>query len=89
MYHKDHDILNECEHLKHYMALDENCETLSALQRKIISDNFEYVFPNIDIAPNSVHVHDGVVTNCTGERFFFKTDSYLKKRRFELAFESD
>ncbi len=37
MYHKDlnyNDLLNECEHLKHYMALNENCETLPALYRK-------------------------------------------------------
>ena len=81
-YHKNldyGDLLNECEHIKHYMVLDENCETLPALHRKIISDNLKYVFPNVDIAPNSVHVHDGIVNNLTGERIVFKTESYLKK----------
>ena len=49
MYHKDlnYDDLLKCEHLKHYMALDENCETLPALYRKIVSDNLKSVFPNV------------------------------------------
>ena len=36
MYDKDRnydDLLNECEHLKHYMAFDENCETLRNVQK--------------------------------------------------------
>ena len=64
------------------MVLDENCETLPALHRKIISDNLKYAFPNVDIAPNSVHVHDGIVNNLTGER-----RSTMEQQRFELAFE--
>ena len=38
VYHKDLDYgdhLTECEHLKYYRILDENCETLLALYRKI------------------------------------------------------
>ena len=53
MYHKDlnyDDLLNQCEHLKHNMALDENCETLPALYRKIVSDNLKSLFPNVEIA---------------------------------------
>ena len=53
IYHKDlnyDDRLNECEHLKHSMALDEYCETLHALYRKIVSDNLKSVFPNVEIA---------------------------------------
>ena len=78
------ELKNMYEHLangyhKHYMVLDENCETLPALHRKIISDNLKHVFPNVDIAPNSVHVHDEIVNNLTGEHIVFKTESYLKK----------
>ena len=50
MYHKDlnyDDLLNECEHLQHYMALHKNSETFPALYRKIISDNLKSVFPNV------------------------------------------
>ena len=71
MYHKDlnyDDLLNECEHLKHYMALDENCETLPALHRKIVSDNLKSVFPNVEIAIRVFMCM--MVTNCTGERSF-------------------
>ena len=44
VYHKHlhyGDPLNECEHLKYYMGIGENCEILPALYRKIISDNFK------------------------------------------------
>ena len=37
VYHKDldyGDLLNECKHLKQYLTLDENAETLSGLYRK-------------------------------------------------------
>ena len=53
MYHKDlnyDDLLNECEHLKHFISLNQNSETLPALYRKIILDNLKSVFRNIEIA---------------------------------------
>ena len=68
MYHKDDDLLNECEHLKHYMALNENYETLPALYRKIVSDNLKSVFLNVEIALRVFMCM--MVTNCTGERSF-------------------
>ena len=71
MYHKDlnyDDLLNECEHLKHYMALDENCETLPALYRKIVSDNWKSVFPNVEISLRVLKCM--TVTNSIGERSF-------------------
>ena len=46
VYHKDldyGDLLIECEVRKHYMVLGEDCETLPALYRKIISDNMKSV----------------------------------------------
>jgi hypothetical protein len=71
VYHKDLDYgdhLNECEHLKHCMVLGENCETLPALYRKIISDNLKFVFPNVEIALRVFMCM--MVTSCTGERSF-------------------
>ena len=76
MYHKDlnyDDLLNECEHLKHYMALDQNCKTLPALYRKIISDNLKSVFPNIEIA---LRVFMCMMEN--RRTFFFKTETHQK-----------
>jgi hypothetical protein len=81
VYHKDLDYgdhLNECEHLKHCMVLGENCETLPALYRKIISDNLKFVFPNVEIALKSVHVHDG--HQLYRRTFIFKTETYLKNQ---------
>ncbi|XP_040197362.1 zinc finger MYM-type protein 1-like [Rana temporaria] len=81
VYHKDldyGDLLNECEHLKHYMILDQNCETLPALYRKIISDNLKSVFPNVEIALRVFMCM--MVTNCAGERSF----SRLKLIKNEL-----
>ena len=43
------DLLNEYDHLKHYMVLDENCDTHPALYRKIILDNLKSVFPNFEL----------------------------------------
>lgn len=71
MYHNDlnyDNLLNECEHLKNYMALDENCETFPALYRKIISDNLKSVFPNVEFALRVFKCM--MVTNCTKERSF-------------------
>ena len=71
MYHKDldyGDFLNECKRLKHYMVLNENCETLPALYRKNFSDNLKSVFPNVEIAFRVFMCM--MVTNCTGERSF-------------------
>ena len=71
MHHKDlnyDDLLNECDHLKHSMALDENCEPLLALYRKIVSDNLKSVFPNVKIALRVLMCM--MVTSCTGEPFF-------------------
>ena len=71
MHHKDlnyDELLYECEHLKHSMALDENCEPLPALYRKIVSDNLKSVFPNVEIALRVFMCM--MVTSCTGEPFF-------------------
>ena len=94
VYHKDlgyGDLLNECKHLKHYMVLDENCETLPALYRKIISDNLKSVFPKVEIALRVFMCM--MVTNCTGERSFSKFETYKESASqhngaaaFELAF---
>ena len=43
-------FLNECEHLKHYMGLDEITEILPVLNRKIISNHLLYIFYNVQIA---------------------------------------
>ena len=72
-------IINECEHLKHYMDLHENCETLPALYRKIISDNLKSVYPNVEIAI-SVHVHDG--DQLCRSTFISKTETCKKKTTF-------
>ena len=81
MYHKDlnYDDLLKCEHLKHYMALDENCETLPALYRKIVSDNLKSVFLNVEIALRVFMCM--MVTNCTGELFFSRL-KLIKKISF-------
>ncbi len=95
MYHKDldyADLLSECEHLKHYMVLHEDCVTLPALYRKIISDNLKSVFPNVEIALKSIHVQDS--DQLCWRTFIFKTETYLKKTAsnrneaaaFQLAF---
>lgn len=67
--HPDYDdLVNECTHFKHYMHLDENCKTLPALHRKIISDNLKSVFPNVQIALGVFMCM--MLANCTGERSF-------------------
>ena len=53
------------------MVLDETCETLPALCRKIISDNLKSVFPNVEIALRVFMCM--MVTNCTGERSFSRS----------------
>lgn len=71
IYHQDlnhNDLFNECVQLKHYISVDENCETLSALYKKIISDDLKAVFPNVEIALRIFMCM--MVTNCTGERSF-------------------
>ena len=91
VYHKDLDygnLLNECKHLKHYMVLDENCETLPALYRKIISDNLKSVFPKVEIALRVFMCM--MVTNCTGERSFSRlklTKNQLRSTMGAAAFE--
>ena len=68
MCHKDLNYDDLCEHLKHHMALDENCKTLPALYRKIVSNNLKSVFPNVEIALRVFMCM--MVTNCTGQRSF-------------------
>jgi len=93
VYHKDidyGDFQNECKHLKHYMVLDENCETLPALYRKIISDNLKSVSQCWNCT-RSVHVHDG--DQLYRGTFIFKIETYKESASqhngaaaFELAF---
>ena len=73
------DLLNECEHLKHSMALDENCEPLPALYRKIVSDNLKSVIPNVEIALRVFMCM--MVTSCTGEPSFSRL-KLIKKISF-------
>ena len=72
-YHKDLDYgdhLTECEHLKHYRILDENCETLLALYRTIFWTTWYLCFPMLKLH-SCVHVFMCImVINCPGERLF-------------------
>ena len=68
--------MNECEHLKYYMALDENCEILPALYRKIISDNLTSVFSDVKIALRVFMCTR--VTNCARERSFSRLNLMKK-----------
>ena len=73
------------------MIHDENCETLPALYRKIISDNLKSVFPNVEIALRVFMCL--MVTNFAGQRSFSRLKLVLKYQlrsngaaAFELAF---
>jgi len=81
VYHKHLDYgdpLNECEHLKYYMVLGENCEILPALYRKIISDNLKSVFPNVEITLRVFMCM--MMTNCAGERSFSRLKLIFKNQ---------
>ena len=43
------DPLNKCTHLKHYITLDEKCDTFPALYRELIAGNLKSMFPNVKI----------------------------------------
>ena len=58
------------------LALDENCETLPALYRKIVCDNLKSVFSNVEIALRMFMCM--MVTNCAGERSFSRL-KHIKK----------
>lgn len=78
VYHIDFDygdLLNECKHLKHYIILDEKCDTFPALYRKIIAGNLKSMFPNVEIALRVFLCM--MVTNCMYRgTFIFKIKTH-------------
>ena len=74
MYHKDlnyDDILNECEHLKHFISLNQNSETLPAR-----FGQFEISIQEHWSCTSSVYVHNG--DQLYMRTFFFKTKTDKK-----------
>ena len=84
-YHQDldeHELVSECEQLKHYISLSfpQMSElSMSRIYTMIKKDNLESTFPNIEIALRIFL--SMMVTNCTGERSFSKLKLIKNKLR--------
>lgn len=86
IYHADIELeglVKECGHLKH--LLDETCESLAAVYKKLITDDLKSVFPNVEI---SLRIFMSMmVTNCGGERSFSRLKLIKSQMRSTMGQE--